>query len=85
MSNGMSVYYNAFGDLKKKLSKRLNENDIASLKIAGVASGILLVSFLPNFTKKFRMLLLVFSIILIIPTIIKVIRALKEVFKYRWG
>ena len=80
MSKCMSVYYNAFGDFKKKLSKKLNKNDIASLKIAGVVSGILLVSFIPGFAKTLRKLLLVFSILLIIPTVIKVIKTLKEIF-----
>ncbi len=80
MSKCMSVYYNAFGDFKKKLSKKLNRNDIASLKIAGAISGVLLVSFIPGFTKTLRKLLLVFSIILIIPTIVKVIKTLQEMF-----
>ncbi|MBR5156702.1 MAG: hypothetical protein IKW59_02930 [Clostridia bacterium] len=81
MAKGMSVYYNAFGVFKKKLSKKLNDDDVASLKLAGIASGVLLMSFIPDFTKKLRTLLLVISIILIIPTIIKVIKLLSDMLK----
>lgn len=78
MAKAMSEYYNAFGVFKKKLSKRLNDDDVASLKLAGIASGLLLMSFIPDFTKKLRTLLLIFSIILIIPTIIKAIKLIRD-------
>ena len=81
MTKGMSAYYNAFGVFKKKLSKKLNDDDIASLKLAGIASGVLLISFLPDFTKKLRTLLFIFSIILIIPSAIKAIKLLRDMLK----
>lgn len=81
MAKGMAAYYDAFGVFKKKLSKKLNDDDVSSLKLAGIAFGVLLMSFIPDFTKKLRTLLFIFSIILIIPTAIKAIKLLRDMLK----
>lgn len=84
MARSLSVYVDAFGEFRKKLSKKLDENDKTALKYAGFFLGLLIASWFPKFTKRVRTVLAVFSIILILPTLIKAIKTFKEVFKYRW-
>lgn len=84
MARSLSVYVDAFGEFRKKLSKKLDKNDIAALKYSGFFLGLLIASWFPKFTKRVRTVFAVLGIILILPTVIKAIKTFREVFNYRW-
>lgn len=84
MMKTLDFYYNGIAKFFKKMIKRLTVYDVGVIKFICFTIGLIFASWFPNFTKKFKMLFLLFGIILVIPVVAKAFKICNEVFKCKW-
>ena len=84
MMKSVEYYTNGMKICGKKFIKKMTLYDLRAMGVTCAVTGMLFASCLPRVTKKIRGMLALTSFFLMIPVLIKTIKIMKDVFKYRW-
>lgn len=84
MLDKIAYYRNGFKTCCEKFRKKMTLSDFHAVNFGCFVTGVLFASCLPKMTKKLRGVLALASFFLMLPALIKMIKIIKDVFKYRW-